>query len=62
MKYVAYLILQPGADRPYFSHNPPTAYQKTEGAKVFELELDIPGFATVDGRIQAWAVEAKNGD
>ena len=55
MKYTAYLILEPGADRPYFCHTYPTLYQKRPGAQVLELELDVPGFAMVDGRIQAWA-------
>jgi hypothetical protein len=48
-----YIILVPGADRPYFSHHPPTEYQKKEGAKVYLAEVNIPEFAQVDGRVTA---------
>ena len=44
MKYQLYVIMQPGADRPYISHTPPTEFQKKPGAKVFDFMLDIPGF------------------
>jgi hypothetical protein len=44
MKHQLYVIMQPGADRPYISHTPPTEFQKKPGAKVFDFVLDIPGF------------------
>jgi len=44
MKAPLYVITQPGADRPYFSHTPPEETQKKPGAKVFEFLLDLPGF------------------
>lgn len=50
-----YLILEPGADRPYFSHNPPTEYQKKPGAKVYAFSLSVPDFEKVDGHIAAVA-------
>jgi hypothetical protein len=50
-----YIIFEPGADRPYFSHDPPTNYQKKEGAKIYVVEANIPEFAHVDGRITAMA-------
>jgi hypothetical protein len=48
-----YLILEPGADRPYFSHTPPTAYQRKPGAKVYVFSLNVPDFMEVDGVIQS---------
>jgi hypothetical protein len=62
MKVCGYLIMEPGADRPYFSHNPPTAYWPKEGSKVFSFELDVPGFEKVDGAIRTIAVEALRED
>jgi hypothetical protein len=48
-----YIILEPGADRPYFSHTPPTNYQKKNGAKTYLVEANIPEWAHVDGHIMA---------
>jgi hypothetical protein len=50
-----YIIMEPGADRPYFSHDPPAAYQKKEGAKIYVVEANIPEFAFIDGRITTMA-------
>jgi hypothetical protein len=55
MKVQGYLILEPGADRPYFAHNPPSEYQRKPGAKVYDFVLDIPDFCEIDGRITATA-------
>jgi hypothetical protein len=56
MKVCGYLIMEPGADRPYFCHNPPTEYQRKPGAKVYAFSLDIPDFIELDGRIATNAV------
>ena len=48
-----YLIMEPGMDRPCFSHSPPTTYQKKAGAKVYSFLLDVPDFAQVDGHLSA---------
>jgi hypothetical protein len=48
----AYLILEPGADRPYFCHQFPTSYTPEPGAKVFSFTLDVPGFEKKNGVIQ----------
>jgi hypothetical protein len=48
-----YVIMEPGGDRPYLSHTPPTEYQKKDGAKVYLVEANIPEFAQIDGRITA---------
>lgn len=54
-----YIIMEPGADRPYFSHDPPTEYMlgahKKEGVKVYVVEANIPEWAHIDGRITAMA-------
>ena len=55
MKVQGYLIMEPGADRPYFSHTEPTDYQKKPGAKVYSFALDVPGFEKLDGHITAVA-------
>ncbi len=55
MKVQAFLIMEPGADRPYFSHTEPTDYQKKLGARVYSFTLDVPSFEKVDGRIEATA-------
>jgi hypothetical protein len=47
--------MEPGADRPYFSHNPPTEYQKKLFAKVYSFTLNVPDFFLVDGHIEAQA-------
>jgi hypothetical protein len=47
-----YLILEPGADRPYICHHLPGNYEVKKDAKVFAVELDIPGFEKVEGVIQ----------
>jgi hypothetical protein len=47
-----YLILEPGADRPYICHHYPESYPLKEGAKVFEVELDVPGFEMHERVIQ----------
>lgn len=51
MIVTGYLIMEPGADRPYFCHKPPVSYEKKEGAKVFIFSVLVPDFVTVDGRI-----------
>ena len=50
-----YLILEPGADRPYFSHTPPTEYQKKPGAKIYSFSLFVPDFIEVDGHVEVVA-------
>jgi hypothetical protein len=59
-----YIIMEPGADRPYFSHYPPTAYQKRNGAKIYLVEANIPEWAHVDGHIVSMAklFESKTDD
>ena len=49
-----YLILEPGADRPYFCHHYPSEYVATRkpGSMVFSFRLDVPGFEKVEGIIQ----------
>jgi len=53
MKYTAFLICEPGMDRPCFSHQEPSPEQRARNARVggyiFELDLDIPNFEMVDG-------------
>lgn len=48
-----YIILEHGADRPYFSHTPPTDYQRKPDSKVYHAEINIPEFAQVDGQVKA---------
>jgi hypothetical protein len=48
-----YVIMEPGGDRPYFSHTAPTEYQKRDGVKVYLVEANIPEFTQIDGRITA---------
>lgn len=55
MTVKGYLILEPGADRPYFSHSFPTEYQKKSGAEIYVFELSVPRFHAIDGRIAAVA-------
>lgn len=56
MKYTAYVFCEPGMDRPCFSHTPPSEDQKKRfaqvGTKVYSVELDLPGFVEVDGKLQ----------
>lgn len=56
MKYLAYVICEPGMDRPCFSHVPPSEEQKKriteKGSKVFSFELPIPGVELVDGALE----------
>ena len=56
MKVQGYLIIEPGADRPYFCHNPPTDYQKKPGAKVYSFVLHVPDAVVVDDRCTAVAI------
>jgi hypothetical protein len=54
MKVPGWLIMEPGADRPYFCHNPPTDYQRRPGAKVYHFVLEVPDeFVWMDGLISA---------
>ena len=53
MIVTGYLILEPGADRPYFSHTYPTGYQKKPGAQVYQFDVPLPDFEHVDGKILA---------
>jgi hypothetical protein len=55
MVIAGYLILEPGADRPYFSHTFPGVYLKKPGAKVYSFELYVSEFELVDGHITAVA-------
>lgn len=48
-----YIVMHPGGDRPYFTHDPPTEYQKKDGAKVYLAEVNIPEWFLVDGHITA---------
>jgi hypothetical protein len=50
-----YAILEPGADRVYYQHSPPNDYQRKTGAKVYEVEVLLPDWFKVDGRISAIA-------
>jgi hypothetical protein len=50
-----YLILEPGADRPYFSHSFPNEYVKKPGAKIYAFELYVSEFELVDGHVTAVA-------
>ena len=59
MIVAGYCILEPGADRPYFSHNPPTEYVRKKGAKVLIFQFDVPDFDFVDGRVAAIARETE---
>jgi hypothetical protein len=54
-----YILMQPGADRPYVSTHPPSEeFQQAEpGMKLFVALVDLPGFDKVDGVVQATAVE-----
>lgn len=60
MKYTGYLLMEPGMDRPCFSHRPPTLEQarayRTEGIEVYQFELDIPTHELVDGKLRKAAV------
>lgn len=55
---VLYAIVEPGADRIYYSHTPPTEYQKKPGAKVYEVNLYFPDLVASDGLITARAKES----
>jgi hypothetical protein len=59
VKIQGYLVLVPGADRPYFSHLYPSWYKRDPGAKVYSFELTVPTFEMVDGRIEATANEVQ---
>lgn len=49
----AYVILEPGADRPYFcNHIPETYVASRPGARVFSFRLEVPGFESIRGIIQ----------
>lgn len=56
MRYTAYLLCEPGMDRPCFSHTPPSDAQRArlaeKGGRVYELDLIVPGFEQVDGILQ----------
>lgn len=57
MKHTAFVLLEPGMDRPCLQHTPPSEAQRARleatGGKAFAFDLDIPGFELVDGRLQA---------
>jgi len=58
MRIDIYVILEPGADRPYLSTTPPVGYAKTKpGAKIFVIEAELPDFVEVDGKVQALTKE-----
>jgi hypothetical protein len=46
-----YLILEPGADRPYFWHHYPKDYKKKPGSRVYSFDLVVPEYNLVDERI-----------
>jgi hypothetical protein len=48
-----YAIVEPGADRVYYSHAPPKEYQKPPGAKVYVVDVALPDFFSFDGHIHA---------
>ncbi len=52
MKVDLYLILEPGADRPYICHHYPRSYVPKEGAKIFQVGIDVPGFEMHERVIQ----------
>jgi hypothetical protein len=60
MRYTAYVLCEPGMDRPCFSHTPPSEEQKKriaeKGTKVFLFELLIPGVEFVDGELEVFNV------
>lgn len=53
-----YVLMQPGADRPYVSTFMPGAEcQQKPGTKLFVVVADLPGFSKVEGVVQATATE-----
>lgn len=55
MKYTAYVLIEPGMDRPCFSHTPPSAEQKkrlrSKGGRSYSFDLDIPGFELIEQQL-----------
>jgi hypothetical protein len=55
MIFPLYIIVEPGADRPLFSHSYPKEYVEgphlKKGAKVFVTNVVVPGFDEANGRI-----------
>lgn len=53
-----YVLMQPGADRPYVTtFMPSEECQKKPGTKLFCVMADLPGFSKIDGVVQAEAIE-----
>ena len=53
MKIPGYVIIEPGADRPYFCHEFPERYERKPGSRVFFFELEVPEpVREVDGTAQ----------
>jgi hypothetical protein len=45
-----YILMQPGADRPYVSTTPPhKELAEKPGTKLWRAEIEVPGFDRVDG-------------
>ncbi len=57
MKHTAYVLIEPGMDRPCLQQTPPSAAQRArlteKGGRAFSFDLDIPGFDLVDGQLKA---------
>ncbi len=47
----AWVVVKPGADRPYASFQPPTGYKRKPGAKVYRIWIPLPEPWPVDGVI-----------
>ncbi len=56
MMILGYCIVDPKGDRPYFSHSPPTDYQKAGGAKVYSFSFEVPDPVPLDDHFPARAV------
>lgn len=52
-----YMILEPGMDRPGFSHTFPHEYKKKPGAKVYSVDISVHDFDKVDGKLIAFSQE-----
>lgn len=50
-------IVEPGADRIYYSHSPPTEYQRKPGVRIFLVEVVFPDPDIADGAMTVHATE-----
>ena len=55
MDLQGYVVLIPGADRPYYRHDLPKSWEPP--TKVFKFTLHLPGFKKEDECIMAYGVE-----